>query len=159
MQQNQVSQTFTPTELTNTLSTLQTLIATLEPKMATLTAEERQNIAKMSDKTIAFVTKTVNYCDSNPEFVPSYLDLDELKKDLALVNDLKQLLDKSVQLHQMLEDTIMLAGSEAYLGALLYYNNLKGGMRQGIISAEPIYNDLSERFPGRRRANRNQANN
>ena len=156
MQSNQISQELTATELSSALSIIQNAIDVLTPHMATLTAEERKEIAKMSDKTVAFVTKTVNYCNTNPEFTPSYLSLDELKKDLNLVNVLKQLLDKATQLCQALEDTTMLAGSEAYLAALMYYNSVKGAAKQGVMSAEPIYNDLAERFPSTNRGKKFQ---
>jgi hypothetical protein len=106
---------------------------------------------KMSDKTLAFVTKATNYCESNPEFAPGYLDVQELKKDLQLAADLKIILDQVTQLQRLVEDTMMQAGSEAYIAALVYYNNIRAVARHGAADAVPIYEDLSARFPGRPR--------
>lgn len=47
----------------------------------------------------------------------------------------------------MLDDTMMLAGSEAYVAALAFYNAVKGVGRANVPGAALIYEDLRGRFP------------
>jgi hypothetical protein len=44
---------------------------------------------------------------------------------------------------------MMLAGSEAYIAALAYYNSVKQAAKMNVPGARAIYDDLSKRFPGR----------
>ena len=50
------------------------------------------------------------------------------------------------QLESNLNDTLMVAGSEAYVGALSYYNSVKYGPRLNVADAKVIYEDLRKRF-------------
>jgi len=56
-----------------------------------LSNEERRGLPKMGDKTIPFVEKVIEYASSNPEFIPSFMDLQELKNDFAAVMVLSQM--------------------------------------------------------------------
>jgi len=76
----------------------------------------------MGDKSISFVQKALDYAGSNPALVPAFLDLAEAKKDLALSADLHQLYNQLNALATAVEDALLLAGSEAYDGALIFYN-------------------------------------
>ena len=136
------------TDVTNKLKEAAIL---LKPYLESLTVEERKTLAKMSDKTVAFVNKIDSYTDSNPEFAPAYMEIPDFKKDINLVNDLKDVLDIANQICSNVDDTVMLAGSEAYVGALLYYYSLKGAIKAGQPNAKPIYEDLAKRFPGPRK--------
>ena len=48
-----------------------------------------------------------------------------------------------------LEDTIMLANSDNYVGDLAFYQNVRQAAKRGVSGADTIYNDLKTRFPGR----------
>ena len=50
------------------------------------------------------------------------------------------------QLNRTLEDTIILAGSEAYVASLAYYNSVKQAAKMNVPGALPIQDDLSKRF-------------
>lgn len=43
-------------------------------------------------------------------------------------------------------DTIMMAGSEAYIAALMYYNSIKRVAAENVPGAKAIYDDLKVRF-------------
>jgi hypothetical protein len=133
------------TEVTNHLNAVRTL---LEPYLEVLTPDERKTMAKMSDKTIAFVTKAEGYTKTNPEFVPSFMELPEFYKDMTLVLLLKPMLDIAEQIASNIDDTTMLGGSEAYMAALLYYASVKMAAKTNQPGAKVIYEDLSMRFPG-----------
>jgi len=40
----------------------------------------------------------------------------------------------------------MVAGSEAYNAALVFYNSAKGASRVNVPGSEAVYNDLQQRF-------------
>lgn len=155
---NRINASIPPAIIADALAKLKDVAKLLEPFLESLTVEERKTIPKMSDKTVAFVTKTDAYTDTNPEFAPAYMEIPEFKNDIKLVTDLKDLLDIVNQLASNIDDTSMLAGSEAYIAALLYYNSVKGAVKAGQPSAKPIYEDLAKRFPGPKRKKTPPAN-
>jgi hypothetical protein len=123
--------------------------AALEPYVTSLTNEERKTIFKMSDKSQAFVQKVDTYTDTNPQFVPSFLNVEDLKIDFNNNAAIAPVLKLAEQLYYNLNDTGMVAGSEAFKGSLMYYNNVKQADKNGISNARSIYEDLQKRFPGR----------
>lgn len=119
------------------------------PKLITLTSEERQLLPKMGNKTVAFVSKSFEYAQQNPQVVPKFLDMAEYKKDVDAVNTLFPILVPLQKLVEELDDTIMLAGSEAYASSRTFYSALKNAMNSGETGLKNIHDDLSMRFPGR----------
>lgn len=130
-------------KVTGNLQESRTLLA---PYLQALTSGERETIFKMGDKTVATVQKVEDYTETNPEFAPSYMDQPEFVKDVSVVTDLSPLRNLATQLASDLSDTIMLAGNEALLAALLYYGAVKEAADKGVATAKPIYEDLSKRF-------------
>ena len=107
-----------------------------------------QQLPKMSDKTQPFVAKVMDYAKSNPEFAPSYLNVDESGIDMKAVHDLAAILQVVQPLCDNLNDTEMMSGSEAYKAALTYYNSVKLAAKLNVPSAKAIHEDLSKRFEG-----------
>jgi hypothetical protein len=147
--QNQISIEIPQTVITDVMQKLQECKASLAPYLQGLTAEERHSLFKMGNKTVANVQKTKSYVDTNPEFVPSYMNKDEFLKDEAVVSQLNPIANLATQLAIDVEDTVMLAGSEALQMAMLYYGQVKEANSRGIPTARPIYDDLSQRFSKR----------
>jgi hypothetical protein len=143
---NQLSISIPEETIAAVLENLQNCKNLLDPYVLALTPEERQSILKMGDKTVATVLKTKDYVVSNPQFVPSYMNVEEFVADATVVNQLTPITNLATQLSRNVEDTIMVAGSEALQEALLYYGQVKEAASKGIPSAEPIYDDLKQRF-------------
>jgi hypothetical protein len=57
-----------------------------------LTNEERKALPKMGDKSRAFVSKALEVATQNPDFLPRSFDLDEMRKDVLLFEQLYPLL-------------------------------------------------------------------
>ncbi len=115
-------------------------------QLISLTNKDRVQLPKMSDGTIPFVEKVISYAKSSPEFLPPYVDVVEMDNDFTLVEALTDVLREVKQLHDNLEDTITLAGSEAYTAALSYYNSVKMAAKLEVPGAKSIQSDLSKRF-------------
>lgn len=90
-----------------------------------LSPEERRVLPKMGDGTAPFVSKVIEYADDNPEFVPPFVNVHEMKLDWNAVQDLMPLLRTVSQLESNLNNTVMLAGSESFVSSLSYYNSVK----------------------------------
>lgn len=149
--ENSVSIQIKPADLKQVLTLLAEAEAILKPYLIALTPEERKEIPKMSDKTIPFVEKALEYAQTNPQLNPPYLSVPELKIDLEAVSDLTQVIRPVEALYENLSDTIMLSGSEAYVAALTFYNSVKQAAKLNIPNAKPIYDDLSKRFEAQKK--------
>jgi hypothetical protein len=142
------------------LSQVEALRQLLAPYITPLTPTQRRTIAKMGDKTLAFVEKAHELAQSNPQFIPPYLDMSEFMIDLSDATGLEPLFVAVGQLHSGLDDTQMLAGNEAYHAALIYYNSVKEAATRNIAGAKTIYDVLRVRFPHtKRRLEENTATN
>lgn len=144
--ENRIHLELSETELTTTEEATATLQNTLGPKLKTLTPDDRRKLPKMGDGTEPFVVKSAEYAKSNPEFLPPYVSADALAVDLKAIETLNTQVRPLRQLVNALDDSIMLAGSEAYTAALSYYNNVKQALKMGVPGAEAIYKDLKQRF-------------
>lgn len=130
----------------NAIAVIQDSRKALALYLQALTPEQRQTIFKMGDKTVATVSKVKGYLTTNPEFTPKYMDDLEFNKDEDVVAQLTPLANLLKQLHSDIEDTIMLAGSEALVASMLYYGSVKEAALKGVPTAKPIYEDLQARF-------------
>jgi hypothetical protein len=116
------------------------------PFLINLTEEERKQIPKMGDKSIAFVEKALELAQQNPNLVPPFLNVEELKRDLNLAKDLRDLLNYINSLVEKLSDTYLAAGSEAFVAALSFYNSAKAAAKSNVPGTDFIVDELGKRF-------------
>ena len=146
-QKNQISTTIPAETIADISSKMNLLNVSLANYLLfNLTPADRMELSKMGDKTIVFVQKSLEYAENNPALVPAYLDIAEAKKDFVLSQDLNNILKQVSMLQRSIEDTMMVAGSEAYNAALVFYNSVKGASRVNVPGSEAVYNDLHQRF-------------
>jgi hypothetical protein len=149
--ENKVSITVAATAIANINTALSTIEKNL-PALINLTIDERKALPKMGDKTLAFVGKALDYAKQNPSLVPTFLNVAEFEKDVIAVNTLNSILKPMLQLTEKLDDTTLLAGSEAYTAALVFYTAIKAAEKAGVPGVKSINDDLQARFPGRSKA-------
>ncbi len=125
---------------------LDAIRAALAPYLLSLTPDERKTMLRMADGTVAFVKKTTEYAANTPAFVPSFVDLDDFKQDVAGMASLAPLRQQLEQLAVDTDSTIMVAGSEAYGQALTIYGNVKFLAKNKQPGAQAAYDDLKARF-------------
>jgi len=150
--ENRVSIQITPEDQQAIEGALDTLKTKLQPYLHSLTPKDRKELPKMNDRSVAFVNKSLEYAESNTALVPAFVDVAELRKDLEAVENLTQFRRQVEEIFTLLDDTVMLAGSEAYVASLAFYNSVKLGARMNIPGAKPVYEDLRERFAGQGRS-------
>lgn len=148
-QQNQIAVMIPEADLADIKAAIATLATKLMPHLKALSVQERSELPKMGDKTVAFVQKAFEYGQQNKDLVPSFLDLTALATDVKAVQGLRELAQGLNPITDALNDSMTLSGSEAYQGALVFYSNVKNAAKVKAPNAGTIYDDLSARFPGR----------
>jgi hypothetical protein len=151
-QKNEISIEIPQAELDTINGLIGQIKTILSPYLHSLTAEEIEGMAKIGDKSVAFIQKVGEYTISNPEFVPELLmDVVEFNKDVKAQNQLTPVYKMLNQINRDLKDTLILCGSESFAPSLIYYNNVKAYSKQGYPNSKTIYEDLKKRFPGRKK--------
>lgn len=154
MATNQFSTTLTPADRDAVMAAIATIKEKL-PFLIDLTAEQRKSLPKMGDKSRAFVSKALEVATQNPDFLPRNFDLDEMRKDVQLFEQLYPLVLSLAQLQELVDDTCMAVGSEAYAAALLVYNYAKAsGEGSGL---DTLLEDMGQRFARKPRKLKPQA--
>lgn len=146
--ENRISIAINDEAIANITAAITTIEQNL-PKLINLTVDERKSLPKMGDRTLAFVSKALEYTKQNSQIVPNFMEVAEFEKDVTAVTALSKVLIPLQQLTEKLDDTTMLAGSEAYSAALVFYSAVKGAAKAGVPGMKTVYDDLQTRFPGR----------
>lgn len=144
---NRVSATLTTEQIADVKAALQKVRDTL-PFLIGLTNDERQSLPKMSKVNRGFTDDAINAISNNAAMFPAYLDVAELRKDLQLYDQLDELVALANQACELLRDTQMLAGSEAYATALTGYKLVAAAATSGVPGAKTVYDTLKKRFEG-----------
>lgn len=143
MPQNRISASLKPADADTIVKAVRDL-RKLMPFLVDLTAEERRELFRVGDKSVAFIRKAQQAALAHSAALPRGFDIDEFTKDAELMDALYPVVMELRQLGNTLEDTFALAGSEAYAGALVVYRSLRDNDADGAF--EGTVDALSERF-------------
>lgn len=149
--QNKIALQITAADDAAITAAINTIITKLQPYLHTLTDEERKGGIKMGAKDLSFIQKASAYGNQYSTQMPAFISLANLKEDVDAVNKLADYLRPLATLQRSLEDTTMVAGSEAMEAALLVYAAIKACAANNIDGAPEAANDMKERFSGRSR--------
>jgi len=142
---NRINVTATSAQLTGVKTAIQSINTNL-PFLVGLTTDERIALPAINVNNKAFTEDAINAMVNNPTLMPSYLSITNMQNDLTLFTQLDELILIVKQLLERLEDTQLLAGSEAYVTALAAYRAIGGAADAGVPGADTIYNQLKTRF-------------
>lgn len=146
MPKNQISAAISDQTLAQIETKISEIRQLLSPYLVNLTPEERTKLPKMSDKSVSFVSKVMEYIKTNPDLIPPMMDKEEMEKDFKLNQSLQPVFKILKQLSENVGETLMLTGHEAYAQALLYYATVKMAAKTGSPDAKTIQEDLGKRF-------------
>lgn len=144
---NRLNITATTAQVTAVKNALQTISTNL-PFLLGLTIDERIALPAINVNNKAFTEDAINVAVNNTALIPSYVNVPSMQNDLTLFNQLDEIIVLTKQLLERLEDTQLLAGSEAYVGALAVYKLIGSAADAGVPGADAIYNQLKSRFAG-----------
>ncbi|MEB3211600.1 MAG: hypothetical protein VKL39_09595 [Leptolyngbyaceae bacterium] len=138
-----VNATLTQQEIDEAIAALKIVQERL-PFLIGLSAQERRQLSKMGRKSQTFTVRALDMAVQHNDVMPRHLNIEEARKDLALFEALGPILQAVNHLRELLEDTRMLVGSEAYAAARLAYNSARvSGKKLGL---DDIIRDLSYQF-------------
>ena len=156
---NKISFSIPEEVIADVTSKLTDIVNVLKPYLIALTPTERHDLPKMSDGSLPLVQKCLSYCQSNPEFVPAFINFEELFADMKVYEQLLPVYRLALQLENKLNDTSMEVGAESYVSVLGYYNSVKLAAKLDAPGAKAIYEDLAKRFVRESKAAPTQAAN
>ena len=117
------------------------------PFLQDLTPTERRDLPKLGDKSVGFVQHADTLTRHDDSFLPRSFDLPEFQSDAALFEALAPIRAALMQLAELVDDTTILVGSEAYVAALVIYQNARtNGQGEGF---DELLDELSRRFARR----------
>ena len=148
MTDNRVSAALSPEDRQAVMEAIQT-IRTKLPFLIDLDKDERASLPRMGDKSRAFVVKALEVAIQNSDFLPRSFDIEEMQKDVELFEAIYPIWQALTQLCELVDDTKVALGSEAYVAALLVYNYAKN-TPQGA-GLDNAIDDLGKRFARRSR--------
>ncbi|MDX6694922.1 MAG: hypothetical protein QOF02_2525 [Blastocatellia bacterium] len=149
MTDNRIDATLSSADITAVMDAINTIRAKL-PFLLDLTIEERRFLPKMGDKSRAFVSQALEIAKQNPDILPRSFDVDEMRRDVELLSALQPLVIALSQLQELVEDTYLLVGSEAYAAALLLYHYARAAGKGAALDSS--LDALSQRFARKSRA-------
>jgi hypothetical protein len=135
-------------DLQDVQAAVQTLQAKLVPYLVNISPDEKRGLTKMGSKSVDFVSKTLGYANTNPQFKPAFVDIDDFSSDVNAFGVLRSLQQPLSQVADMLDDSLALTGSDAMNAALAYYQSVKTANKLNLPGAATITDDLSTRFAG-----------
>jgi hypothetical protein len=143
MADNRISANLSPGDREAVMQAIATIREKL-PFLVDLTTEDRRTIVKMGDKSRAFVSKALEVATQNPNFLPRSFDLEEMRRDLGLYEALYPVLLSLTQLQELVDDTCIAAGSEAYAAALAVYTYAKAS--GDVAGLDAVIDEMGRRF-------------
>ena len=119
------------------------------PFLINLTSGDRVNMAKLGDKTQAFVSRAVDVATQHPELFPAGF-LEEMRKDAELFDSLAPIRLAVDLLQKEIDDTAVQVGAEAYAAARTVYAVTKTPFARAALRTAA--SDLGKRFGRKPRA-------
>lgn len=145
LQLNRISAVLSDEQVNQALEQIKSLTTQL-PFLLGLNNQERVGLTKINRDNKFFVQDTIEVVKEDSGLLPTYVSLEELRKDYNLYLKLDQIILAIDELRQKLDDTQMLAGSEAYNTSLMVYRMYQLAAQNGIPGADTIYRKLKTRF-------------
>jgi hypothetical protein len=116
------------------------------PFLIDLSAEERRAMPKASRKSRDFTDTGLLQAQTYPSYLPSFVSIDEFEKDVKVRKSLRRIYEVLNAFTERVRDTIMVADSEAYLAARVFYKTVKSAAKEGAEDAERIVKDMAYLF-------------
>jgi len=149
--ENLISVGFTEEELQQLDTHLAAIEVIVKGKCVSLTPDERKDYARLGNKSENWSRKIIGYMQTQPEMTPAFIDEDETLRDYQARRELQPREARAKAVADMLNDTLLLVGSDLYHSCIAYYQNVRLLAKQDVNGAKTVYEDLAQQFPARRK--------
>ncbi len=143
MNTNLISATLSASDRDKLLSGLETLLKHL-PFLHHLSPEQRKELFPVGDKNASFIRKAREAAIAHPEVLPRSFDEKEFIRDANLHEMLYAVAIAFRQAASGIDDTLAMAGSDAYAGALVVYRALRHNDPTGAFAV--ALDEMATRF-------------
>lgn len=141
--QNRIDATLSPEDKDKILQFIRDIEAKL-PFLVDLSAAEIASLSKMGDRGQSFVYDAITQAEQDDSFLPRSFDVAAMRRDIDLIERLPPIIAALASLKERLDDTYILAGSDAYAGALVIYDSAQKHGKGAALSES--LNNMSKRF-------------
>lgn len=152
MQENTFDLQLTDEEKATIKQALTDLNNVLMPKLTVLGKGEKRDLLIMGDKSVAFVEKALEVSRQENGLLSSFIEQQAFESDVKAIETLRSFEYQVKAINSAIDDSYALAGNEAYKTALMVYSLMKNAAKIGHPGAKEKVEELSARFPGRKRA-------
>lgn len=135
------------------LNTIQDINLSLEkvraslPFLLQLAAADRPSLPHLDVELKPFLENAVSDSKNFADLVPPGLDVDELERDYVLYQQLVDIIQPIQELLDLIQDTALAAGSDAFETAIIFYKNVRMSARLGDDSANKVLEGLRRNLP------------
>jgi hypothetical protein len=143
MPDNRISAALSSADQQAVLAAINT-IRTKLPFLIDLSPEERKGLPRLGDKSRGFVSQALEIASQNPDILPRSFDVEEMRKDVELLDAFLPVMLAFAQLNELIEDTYIEVGSEAYAAALNVYQYTRAAGKGAAL--DNALDTLSRRF-------------
>ena len=135
--------TFSPLDQEAVMTAIDTIRQKL-PFLLNLTPSERKGLAKLGDKSRAFVLKAVDVATQNPEALPRSHSVQDVQNIADVFRGLTSIRLALQQLYKQVDDTTTKIGSDAYAVARTIYAGTKTPVARAHLATAA--SNLGRRF-------------
>ena len=146
--EDSISFTISPEDLQAVKDMIASINELLEPYLITLSPEERDKLLEMSEQCEPFVAKVMDYAVTNPEFLPPFVQIEDVKKDWHDSSSFLSIFRSIQKLESNLSDTVRVISSDAFETALIYFNWVKLATEMNVPYSKIICDDLNKSLEG-----------
>lgn len=146
LNKNRLSAEITPEAMTAILDHVKGIETQLGGFAVSLSTKEKRTMNGVGVKTQEFMDKVLEYAEKNPDLVPSYIDLAELRRDIELTRNLWALQKHILPILGRVNDTMAVSGDDAYAVSRLFYHHIKTVANANLPGAATIAKELGELF-------------
>jgi hypothetical protein len=144
MSYSNISATLKPADIDAIAQAVEAIRSKL-PFGITLSPEERMALPKLGTKSGGFVADTLAAVQAHPDILPGSFDKEEFEGDAALFESMLQVYAMVAPVAEMVEQTTMAVGSEAFAEARQVYQYVKTAA-QTTPGLQSVAGKLGERF-------------
>jgi len=149
MPENRVSAQLGEAERQAVFAAVQTIRQKL-PFLIDLTPEEKQTLPRFGSKSRGFVEQALQVAEQNPGILPLAFDVGEMRNDVELLAALSSVQAAVSQLDELIDDTVMAVGSDAYASALLVYQFARAAGKGSAL--DTALEGMAQRFARKSRS-------
>ena len=151
---NDYSQVIPQEVLAKVKAKLQECYTELKPYCVELSDAKREELPRLGSRNTGKVSSITTEMNVAPEYAPPMFSLEEVNKDFKVLTDLSTVSLNIANLQRMVDDTVIVAGSEAFDACMDYYSSVKRFAVKNDPKAQAIFERLSPLFarPEQRKA-------